>query len=168
MEEELAAGLSEWEVAEFVHDDEVEPGDEVGQPPLLSATCLRLKPIDEVDDVEVRGREGAGSQRKVALEDLFRLYYKPVYRFFQKALAIEGRHLDDVTQDFFTRFVEKDFLKSVAQEKSFRGFLKVACRRHYVNWRKAQQSAKRGGGRTVSLQDAGEDAAAVHVGRIRP
>ncbi len=35
MEEELPAGLGEWEVAELVHDDEVEPGDEVGQPPLL-------------------------------------------------------------------------------------------------------------------------------------
>ena len=52
MEEELAAGLSKWEIAQFVHDDEVESGDEVGQPPLLSAACLRFEPIDEVDDVE--------------------------------------------------------------------------------------------------------------------
>lgn len=52
MEEELTTGLGEWEIAELVHDDEVESGDEVGKPPLLSATCLRLEPIDEVDDVE--------------------------------------------------------------------------------------------------------------------
>ncbi len=52
MEEELAAGLSKWEIAQFVHDDEVESGDEVGQPPLLSAACLRFETVDEVDDVE--------------------------------------------------------------------------------------------------------------------
>jgi RNA polymerase sigma factor (sigma-70 family) len=108
-----------------------------------------------------RGREGPGEQRKAALEDLFRLYYKPIYRFFQKALGIEGRHLDDVTQDFFTRFIEKDFLKNIAQEKSFRGFLKVACRRHHINWLEAQKTAKRGAGRTVSLQEAGADPPAV-------
>ena len=52
VEEELAARLGKWEIAQFVHDDEVEPGDEVGQPSLFAATCLRLEPIDEVDDVE--------------------------------------------------------------------------------------------------------------------
>ncbi len=52
MEEELAARLGKWEIAQFVHDYEVEPGDEVGQSSLLTATCLRLEPIDEVDNVE--------------------------------------------------------------------------------------------------------------------
>ena len=52
VEEKLAARLGKWEIAQFVHDDEVEPGDEVGQPSLFAATCLRLEPIDEVDDVE--------------------------------------------------------------------------------------------------------------------
>ena len=50
MEEKLAAGLSEREIAEFVHDDEVEPGNEVGKPPLFAIVCFRLKPIDEIDD----------------------------------------------------------------------------------------------------------------------
>ena len=52
MEEKLAAGLSEREIAEFVHDDEVEPGNEVRKPPLFAIVCFRLKPIDEIDDIE--------------------------------------------------------------------------------------------------------------------
>ncbi len=51
MEEKLAAGLGERKIAQFVHDDEVEPGDEVGKTALLTITRLRLKPIDEIDDV---------------------------------------------------------------------------------------------------------------------
>lgn len=51
MEEKLAAGLREGEIAKLVHHDEVEPGDEVGEPALFSIACFRLKPIDEIDDV---------------------------------------------------------------------------------------------------------------------
>lgn len=45
------AGLREREIAKLVHYDEVEPGDEVGEPALFSIACFRLKPIDEIDDV---------------------------------------------------------------------------------------------------------------------
>jgi len=51
MEEKLAASLSEREIAEFVHDDEVEPSDEVGEPALLSDACLCFETIDEIDDI---------------------------------------------------------------------------------------------------------------------
>lgn len=45
------AGLREREIAKLVHYDEVEPGDEVGEPALFSIACFRLKPIVEIDDV---------------------------------------------------------------------------------------------------------------------
>lgn len=51
MEEQLAADLGEGEITELVHDDEVAPGDEVSQPPLLAVACFRFEPIDEVDDI---------------------------------------------------------------------------------------------------------------------
>jgi RNA polymerase sigma factor (sigma-70 family) len=98
-----------------------------------------------------RSREGPADQRRGALDDLFRQYYKPVHRFFQKALRVDERNLDDLTQEFFTRFLEKDFLKNLEQEKSFRGFLKIACRRHFINWVEARQAAKRSGDRTVPM-----------------
>jgi RNA polymerase sigma factor (sigma-70 family) len=102
-----------------------------------------------------RSHDGPADERKRALDDLFRQYYKPVHRFFQKALRVGERDLEDLTQEFFTRFIEKDFLKNLQHEKSFRGFLKVACRRHFINWLEARNAAKRGGDRTVPLEEYG-------------
>lgn len=87
------------------------------------------------------------ADRKAALERITTLYYKPVYRFFQRVLGLHGDDLTNVTQDFFTRWIEKDFLKGLSYEKSFRAFLKVACRRHYVNWLEARRD------RAVPLAD---------------
>lgn len=101
-----------------------------------------------------RSRHGHPDERRRALDVLFRQYYKPVFRFFQRALRVDNRNLEDLTQDFFTRFVEKDFLKNLELEKSFRGFLKVACRRHFINWLKARAAAGRSGGRSVALGEA--------------
>ncbi len=99
-------------------------------------------------------REGSPQEKQALQDRLFRLYYKPVYRFFQRVLGLHAERLQDITQDFFTRFVEKDFLKSVKHEKSFRNFLKVACRRHYINWLDAERVRKEPGGKKIrSLHD---------------
>ena len=50
MEEQLAAGLGEWEIAELVEDDEVEPGQVIGEPSLPIGSGLVLQAVDEVDD----------------------------------------------------------------------------------------------------------------------
>src|SRR6202040_14789 len=60
MEQELAAGLGERKVAKFVKDDEVHPGQMLGDTALPSGTGLRLEPIDEVDYV-VKATAGTGS-----------------------------------------------------------------------------------------------------------
>jgi len=88
-----------------------------------------------------QGREGDTEERKAAREHLCRLYYQPVFRFFQKVLQVGPADVEDVTQDYFTRFVEKDFLHNVTHEKSFRGFLKLACRRHFINWLESRRSS---------------------------
>ena len=100
---------------------------------------------------EIRAASPEG--RKAALDELLRLYYQPVRRFFQRVLGIQGHRLEDMTQDFFTRFIEKDFLKIVTYEKSFRGFLKLACRRHYINWTEAERAASERSGKMQRLED---------------
>ncbi len=105
-------------------------------------------------DLVQRSHQGSTDERRQALDDLLRQYYKPVHRFFQKALRVGDRDLEDLTQEFFTRFIEKDFLRNLQHEKSFRGFLKVACRRHFINWLEARNAAKRGGDRTLSLDES--------------
>jgi hypothetical protein len=48
MEQQLAAGLGEWQIAEFVEDDEVESGQIVGKASLPASTSLGLEPVDEM------------------------------------------------------------------------------------------------------------------------
>ena len=60
MEQELAAGLGEGQVAELVEDDEVHAGEVIGEPALASVAGLGFEPIDEIDDiVEPAARAGA-------------------------------------------------------------------------------------------------------------
>ena len=51
MEEQLPAGLGEGQVAEFVEDDEVAPGELVRGAALASGADLGLEVVDQVDDV---------------------------------------------------------------------------------------------------------------------
>ena len=51
VEQELAAGLSEWQIAEFVEDDEVHAGQVIGEPALPAVAGLGLEPVDEIDHV---------------------------------------------------------------------------------------------------------------------
>lgn len=94
-------------------------------------------------------KRASGREKQELLNQLITSYYEPIYRFFQRVLDVHGERLKDVTQDFFTRFVEKDFLKYFTYEKSFRNFLKVACRRHYINWLDAERVRKEPGGRKI-------------------
>ena len=60
VEQELAAGLGEGQIAEFVENDEVEAGQMIGEPPLPSVAGLGLQLVDEIDDV-VEPAAGAGT-----------------------------------------------------------------------------------------------------------
>ena len=51
MEQQLAAGLGERQVAEFVEDNEVHPGQMLGDTTLASVAGLDLQAVDEVDHV---------------------------------------------------------------------------------------------------------------------
>ena len=52
VEQQLASGLGEGQVAELVEDDEVAPGQLIGEPALAAGAGFGLEPVDQVDDVE--------------------------------------------------------------------------------------------------------------------
>ena len=52
MEQQLAAGLGEGQIAEFVEDDEVEAREIIGESPLATGAALSLELVDEIDGGE--------------------------------------------------------------------------------------------------------------------
>jgi hypothetical protein len=51
MEQELAAGLGEGQIAEFVKDDEVHAGQATSKPPLPRVAGLIFEPVDDIDHI---------------------------------------------------------------------------------------------------------------------
>ena len=52
MEEQLTAGLGEGEISEFVEDDEVEPGEMIGDAARPAGSSLGFELVDEIDGGE--------------------------------------------------------------------------------------------------------------------
>jgi hypothetical protein len=52
VEEKLTSGLGKGQVAKFIEDDEIHPGQVVGHPALPTGPGLGLKLVDQTDDVE--------------------------------------------------------------------------------------------------------------------
>lgn len=88
-----------------------------------------------------------------ALSQLVRRYWQPVYVYLRRK-GYDAEQAQDLTQEFFTRFLEKDLLKKVERERGkFRTFVLAAL--HYFlakEWEYAR-AEKRGGGRKVYSLD---------------
>jgi RNA polymerase sigma-70 factor (ECF subfamily) len=89
-----------------------------------------------------------------ALSRLCQTYWYPLYAYVRRR-GHEAVDAQDLTQEFFARLLEKNFLKSVQQERGkFRWFLLSALKRFLANEWNQQHAAKRGGKCiTVSLDD---------------
>jgi RNA polymerase sigma-70 factor (ECF subfamily) len=81
-----------------------------------------------------------------ALEALCRNYWQPLYAYARRH-GHPQHDAEDLTQSFFARMLEKDYLKVVQREKGpFRAFLLMAFKRFIANSRSSQKRIKRGGG----------------------
>jgi RNA polymerase sigma factor (sigma-70 family) len=88
-----------------------------------------------------------------ALARLCSSYWYPLYVFIRR----QGNSADDaedLTQEFFTRFLEKDFLSTVEKSRGkFRTFLLACCQHFLANQRDFARAKKRGGGQPVLSLD---------------
>ena len=89
-----------------------------------------------------------------ALEKLCRAYWYPLYAYVRRE-GYSAQDAQDLTQGFFARFLEKDYLAQVKREKGrFRSFL-LASLRHFLSDERDRAGAiKRGGGQTLLSLDA--------------
>jgi len=99
-------------------------------------------------------KQGDVPEAAAALEKLCRTYWYPLYAFLRR----EGRSphdAQDLTQEFFARLLQREFLENVRSQKGkFRSFLLAALKNFLSDeWDKAR-AAKRGGGQAfISLDD---------------
>lgn len=94
----------------------------------------------------------------VALEDLCREYWYPLYAYVRRR-GHSPENAEDLTQEFFARFLEKKYLAGLdANRGRFRAFLLTALKHFLANEWDRSNRQKRGGGATLlSLDYQGAD-----------
>ncbi len=96
--------------------------------------------------VVLSARESSSLASLDAMESLCRAYWYPLYAYVRRS-GHSPSDAQDLTQEFFSRLIQPDYLKSVAPEKGrFRTFLLVALKRFLANEWDRVRAQKRGGG----------------------
>jgi DNA-directed RNA polymerase specialized sigma24 family protein len=92
-------------------------------------------------------------QADLALGELCRVYWYPLYAYVRRH-GHSREDAEDLTQAFFTRFLEKNYLEGLSSDKGrFRAFLLASLKHFLANeWDRANRQ-KRGGGATVLSLD---------------
>ena len=100
--------------------------------------------------VVLAAREAGPPAAREALDILCRTYWYPLYAHVRRR-GHDHHAAQDLTQEFFSRLLEKQWLNSVAPEKGrFRTFLLAALDHFLANeWRQGQ-ALKRGGGQSLA------------------
>lgn len=102
----------------------------------------------------LQARQKASADGAEALEELCRTYWYPLYAFVRRR-GHNVHEAQDLTQTFFERFLERDYLDDVDRRKGkFRTFL-LRCLNHFLanEWDRSQ-TKKRGGGCVIFSLDA--------------
>jgi RNA polymerase sigma factor (sigma-70 family) len=96
--------------------------------------------------VVLAARDPNSPQSAQALEELCRAYWYPLYAHV-RSLGNSPHDAEDLTQAFFARLLEKNYLEVAQRERGrFRTFLLMALKRFLANeWDRAR-AQKRGGG----------------------
>jgi RNA polymerase sigma-70 factor (ECF subfamily) len=89
-----------------------------------------------------------------ALAALCQIYWKPVYAFIRR-YGHDPDRARDLTQEFFARLIEKNYLKDADRGRGrFRSFLLTSVKYFLANEWDRNQALKRGGGQIVVSIDA--------------
>jgi RNA polymerase sigma-70 factor (ECF subfamily) len=107
----------------------------------------------------LQARDRTSPQAAEALASLCRGYWYPLYVFIRRQVGLADR-AEELTQEFFARLLEKDFLASADQSRGrFRSFLLACCKHFLANQHDADRAQKRGGGQapvSLDLHEAGQ------------
>jgi RNA polymerase sigma factor (sigma-70 family) len=102
-------------------------------------------------------KEGGSPAASEALEKLCKTYWPPVYSFVRRQEHNDAE-AKDLTQEFFLRLIERDFLQHLRHQRGkFRSFLLTFLKHFLLDQRAKGATQKRGGGKAVlSLDETDE------------
>jgi len=101
-------------------------------------------------------RDKDSAAAREALASLCSTYWYPLYAFIRRQGA-SPHEAEDLTQEFFFRFLERHALGSVQPAAGkFRSFLLTCLKNFLANERERAQAQRRGGGRAIISLDADE------------
>ena len=104
--------------------------------------------------VVMAARDKASPESASALQALCTGYWPPLYAFVRR-LGNSPQDAEDLTQEFFARLLQKDWLDAVERDRGrFRTFLIVAVKRFLANEWDKSRAARRGGGQAPVSLDA--------------
>ncbi len=103
--------------------------------------------------VVIAAGKRATPQSEKALEQLCKTYWFPLYAYVRRK-GYSKEDAEDLTQAFFARFLEKNYLEGLSAERCrFRAFLLCALKNFLINDWKRETRQKRGGNATVLSLD---------------
>ena len=97
--------------------------------------------------------ERSGTQRRRALEELAQAYWFPLYAYIRRQ-GHKAPEAEDLTQEFFSRLLEKKSLATVDRDKGkFRSFLLASVKNFLSDEWDKSKTLKRGGGQKIVALD---------------
>lgn len=94
--------------------------------------------------VDAQDRNSEEYRKK--LNHLVSLYWKPVYIYIRTQWSKSNEDAKELTQDFFTLFMEKDYLENFTPQKGrFRSYVKTALKNFLIDVKRKGSALKRGG-----------------------
>jgi DNA-directed RNA polymerase specialized sigma24 family protein len=101
-------------------------------------------------------RGGDGTEVREALANLCATYWYPLYAFIRRQ-GSSPHETEDLTQEFFCRFLERNALASVRPSAGrFRSFLLACLKNFLANERERGRAQRRGGGCVLLPLDTGD------------
>ena len=103
--------------------------------------------------VVLHAGDRASPESQQALEELCQAYWHPLYAYARRRVGFVHK-AQDLTQEFFARVLEKEYLRAADREKGrFRTFLLTMFKRFLSKEHERSEAQKRGGGRQVFSWD---------------
>ncbi|MDB4464902.1 sigma-70 family RNA polymerase sigma factor [Akkermansiaceae bacterium] len=98
----------------------------------------------------VAARDAPGVEQGEALAELCRIYWRPVYLFVRQR-GNSPQETEDLTQEFFYRLIDGEFLQGVQGPRlgRLRSFICVVLKRFLADDYHRRMAQKRGGGQVV-------------------